>query len=86
MINKIDIDSSQIESGKVTIQFSTRLCLPYGDLFNDTDESIHFERHSFEIHSTPFSMKYFLNDQFMCNLNSLGLLSIERTRKENARY
>lgn len=67
----------------------TRLCLPFGDLFSDTDESIHFERHKFELHSDSqphFVMKYYLNDRFICDINGLGLLSIEKTRTRNVMY
>lgn len=31
-------------------------------------------------------MKYYLNDKFICDINGLGLLSVERTRKANERY
>lgn len=85
-INKIDIVDS---NNFVSVQLSTRLCLPYGDLFSDTNESIHFERHKFELHSEGqphFVMKYFLNDRFICDINGLGLLSVEHTRKNNVMY
>ena len=31
-------------------------------------------------------MKYFLNDRFICDINGLGLLSIEQTRTANQRF
>ena len=71
----------------MSVQLSTRLCLPYGDLFSDTDESIHFERHKFELHNDPhFFIQYFLNDRFICDINGLGLLSVEQTRKGNMKF
>ena len=60
--------------------------MPYGDLFNDTDESIHLERHTFLIDCEPFKLTYSLNDLTFCTLNSLNLLSIERTRTENIKF
>ena len=62
--------------------------MPYGDLFNDTDESIHLERHTFVLSCEPFTLTYSLNDVVFCTLNSLNLFSIERTRTrtENCKY
>jgi|LauGreDrversion4_2_1035121.scaffolds.fasta_scaffold1479976_1 hypothetical protein len=31
-------------------------------------------------------MKYYLNDRFICDINGLGLLAIERTRNKNEIY
>lgn len=70
----------------MTVSLSTRLCLPYGDLFNDTDESIHLERHSFLMTCEPFTLTYSVNDVAFATINSLNLLSIERTRTDNAKY
>ena len=68
------------------VGITTRLCLPHGDLISDTDESIHFEKHKFVLDIDPFVIEYYLNDSLICSINSLGLLSIERQRKENLPY
>ena len=60
--------------------------MPYGDLFNDTDESIHLERHTFVLTYQPLTLTYSLNDVVFCTLNTLNLFSIERTRTENSKY
>jgi hypothetical protein len=31
-------------------------------------------------------LKYFLNDKFICDINGLGLLSIEQTRSGNKKF
>ena len=60
--------------------------MPYGDLFNDTDESIHLETHTFVLSYKPFTLTYSLNDVVFCTLNSLNLFSIERTRTLNRKF
>lgn len=52
----------------------------------EVDESIHFEKHKFIIDVSPFRIKYLNNELEICDINSLGLLSIERTRKTNQQF